>query len=358
MMRDIIVSFVHLYKDLDLQISEETLPALWVHSATDAKVHNYPFPCNISDFHKHSDLIVGEMPLPGSSDFKRLPRFGFTGLSQTNSHIYAGSWNAVYQIRKSDFALEAIITNSLMNDMHGIHVDNQFIVTALTGKDAIVFSDFDGRIVDHFTVGRDLSIYKDESIDAIDWRFISKQFRGATGIWHFNYIQRFGDELWLTSRNINAFIVVNTKTRKAHVRSINHKSPVLLHDGRRHNGAFYFTSIDGKIIIAAEAETADFNPREDFDGIQNFSRDLVCKLLRLSETEFGREPNWCRGLAVNGEAMYTTVDGRYDEDLSFGLLGITPEGKKVLERRLRWDTIGDPGKLRAVTGFDVLISSP
>ena len=350
----IIVSFVHGYEDLKKKFEKTSLPALWVNSANEDRVYSYPFPRNISDFQEYIDLISGNMPLPNSVEFEKLPRFGFTGLDEVGEYIYAGSWNGIYQINKSNYKLNKIISNSLMNDMHGIWVDEDFIITILTGKDTVVISDHNGKIVEHFSIANDLTVYTDNSIEQIDWRFISKQFRGATGLWHFNYVQRFDDEIWLTARNINAFIVVNLVTRKSWIRSINQKTVVLLHDGVRYNDKYYFTSIDGKIIIASEANNLSINPRENVDEIAKFSRDMACELIRLDETQFGREPNWCRGIACSQDIMYVTVDGRYDTDLSFGLLGLKTDGTKVLERRLKWSSVGIEKNLRYVTGFDLI----
>lgn len=89
--------------------------------------------------------------------------------------------------------------------------------------------------------------------------------------------------------------------------------------------------------------------------MDKFNRDMACELIRLKETEFGREPNWCRGIACHDDVMYVTVDGRYDTDLSFGLLGLKRDGKKVLESRLQWKDIGPCDELRFVTGFDVVV---
>ena len=241
----------------------------------------------------------------------------------------------------------------MMNDLHGIYVDKEYIITVLTGKDTVVFSDFDGKIIDHFTIGNDLTVSKNINLENIDWRFLSKQFRGATGIWHFNYVQRFGNEIWLTARNLGSIIVVNIKTLKAHIRTINQKTVVLLHDGLHYNDEYYFTSIDGKIIIASEAKQSKFNPREEIESINNFSRDMVCELIRLEETEFGRQPNWCRGLACNKDEIYITVDGLHGSDLSFGLVGLKRSGEKIFETRINWQEIGKAEFLRYVTGFDV-----
>lgn len=351
----IAVSFVHEYSDLDHNVGKEKLPALWIIDATGREiVHEYPFPRNVSDFLEWRDVISGSMPLASAQEFQRLPRFGLTGLAEDGEYLFAGSWNGVYVISKSDYKLERFVTNNLMNDMHGIWVDSEYIVTILTGKDTVVISNHDGVVINHFTISKDLSIYADINIEEMDWRFLSKQFRGATGIWHFNYVQKFGDEIWLTSRNISAFIIVNIKTRNAYIRSINHKTPVLLHDGVRYNGEYYFTSIDGKIVVASEASSASFDTRERIDNIGCFSRDMISWVIRLDETEFGREPNWCRGIECIDNVMYVTVDGRYDTDLSFGLLGLKRSGERVFERRLHWRDIGSEKDLRYVTGFDVI----
>ena len=353
MATSLVASFVHGYLDDRKPINQDELPALWVSDDIGSKVHNYPFPRNPEDFASLGDLLIGEMPLGNADSFRRLPRFGLTGLSETSDYLFAGSWNSVYRIRKSDWGLDGIISNSLMNDMHGIWADESSIVSVLTGKDTVVISDHDGEVIEHFTVKNDLSVVTEEAIEKFDWRFLTKQFRGATGLWHFNYVQRFGDEIWLTSRNLSSFIVVNLKSRKAYIRAMNQKTVVLLHDGLKYENEYYFTSIDGKILIAAEAESASFEIREKTSHIEQFNRDLVCELIRLDETAFGREPNWCRGIACKDDVIYVTVDGRYGSDLSFGVVGLKRSGEKVVERRLRWRDVGAEEDLKYVTGFDV-----
>ena len=351
---DILVSFVHGYHDLNFDPGEREFPALWINKQDSFEIKKYPFPRNVSDFIELEHLIIGEMPSSKNSDFKRLPRFGLTGLAQTDQYVFAGSWNAIYKIDKKSHDLVEIISHRLMNDMHGIWADEDNLITILTGKDTVVISDHKGLILDYFTVKNDLSIVREEDIMVTDWRFLSKQYRGSTGIFHFNYVQKIGNEIWLTARNLNAFVVVNLLEKRAHVRTINQKTVVLLHDGLYHRGEFFFTSIDGKIIIADDANRANFNPRENFDGIEKFSRDLVSEVIRLNETELGREPNWCRGIACVKDLIYVTIDGLYDTDLSFGLLGLRRTGEVKSERRLKWADVGDEKNLRYVSGFDVL----
>jgi len=132
-------------------------------------------------------------------------------------------------------------------------------------------------------------------------------------------------------------------------------TPVLLHDGKRYGYEHYFTSIDGKIIVAQDSLDADFDAREGSDSAKFFNRDFMSKIIRLQETEFGREPNWCRGIEKSGDSIFVTVDGRYGSDLSFGVVEIVNEKKLGLYNKLKWADIGDEKELRFVTGFDVCL---
>lgn len=360
---NIIVSFVHNYKNTSpkSEISYDA-PAIWVtNKVGDNKCYTYPFPRTPKHF-LENEFIEGMKPIPKTEEFKFLPRFGLTGLSHVGDYIYAGGWNGVYEINKSDFSLKKIITNNLMNDIHGIHVDKEFIITVLTGKDTLVFTDFDGKIIDHFTISNDLNVAKDPTIEKIDWRFLSKQFRGSHGIWHINHVKKYGNELWLTCRNINAFIIVNLKNRKAFIKTIDTKTPSMLHDGGKYNEKYYFTSIDGKIIIAEESGN-NSKLRENFKQIKKFNRDLTAnKVIRFRNSELNREPSWCRGMFVKGNHILTTIDGRYEDnltknfDLSFSLLCIDHEGKIIFKNE--FDFFKNKSKaedIKFVTGFDILV---
>lgn len=351
-----VVSFVHGYRDLEAPVPEGDKPALWVVNGAEA-VHAYPFPRNPGDFHAVGDLLAGEAPLAGAPRFRKLPRFGLTGLAQTRRHLWAGSWNGVYRIRKRDYALEAIVSHRLMSDLHGIWADEETLLTVLTSKDTVVTTDHDGRILDHFSVGRDLRVSRDRSLESVDWRFVSKQFRGSTGFWHFNYVQKIDGRIWLTSRNVNAFVVVDPACGRAEMRLMNLCTPALIHDGvRKADNRHYLTSIDGKILIAADHRHTDHRERERADRMELYNRDLVTVLIRLEETGLNREPNWCRGIDAQDGVIYVTIDGRYDTDLSFGLLALREADRQVLtNRRLRWEAIGPEAELRFVTGFDVVI---
>lgn len=345
----LVCTFVHGYEGEFHP--QGTLPALVV-DGEKTDFYSFEFPRNPTEFGKTSLNITGEMPLESARDFEALPRFGFTGLSEEDDYYYCGSWNGVYKVSKESYQCVSFITHRLMNDLHGICVQNKVIYTMLTGKDTVVLTSMNGEIVKTFTVHNDMKVsLNDEKLLRHDWRFISKQFRGATGIFHFNHVQIKGNEIWLTSRNLGCFVVIDIENERAHLRTINQKTVVLLHDGIHKNGAYYFTSIDGKILISSDEDA--HNPREHFDEVTLFNRDLNSKLIRLEETGLGRQPNWCRGIDVDQDLIATTIDGLYGSDLSFKLLVLNEKGELKHLKEVRWEDIGDISNLRYVTGFDV-----
>ena len=95
---------------------------------------------------------------------------------------------------------------------------------------------------------------------------------------------------------------------------------------------------------------------EDPGNLYLYNRDLVTEVIEISKTDFGREPNWCRGIAVSEGKIYVTIDGRYDSDLSFGVLEIDEKTHKTRQiARLRWDEVGNEDEIRYVTGFDLIV---
>lgn len=354
-MKPFVSSFVHEYADDEYTVPEPKVPALWHYDDSVDSIHSYPFPRNISDFDRNEDLIVGEAPKADAVNFNRLPRFGFTGLATTPEWLYAGSWNGIYEINKSNFKLNRILSHRLMNDIHGIWTDGEVIISTLPGKDTIVFTDMNGSIVDHFSVDTELNVYKNDSLMEYDWRFLSKQYRGSTGKYHFNYLQKRGNEIWLTSRNLCCFVVVDTTQMTAKLRTISYKTPAEIHDGVWHDdGYVYLTSVDGKVFRVGSAEEVPYTPFDDVDVDYLFDRDLYPSKIRLEQTEFGREPNWCRGISLEDEQIFLNVDGRYGTR-HYSVIEVDWEGTLHNSRKLDWKEVGNEHEIRYVTGFDLLL---
>ncbi len=353
-----IISFVHGYHNLKKNIVDMKRPALLELEKKKITSHSFFFPRNPEDFFKNEEMIVGNMPNNNLGNFKKLPRFGFTGIANLKKKIFCGSWNGIYEIDSNNFKLKKIISNNLMSDIHGIDVKKEYLISVLTCKDTVVFTDFNGKILNHFTINKNLGIVKNKNLEKIDWRFVSKQFRGSTGFFHFNYIyQRNSAELWLTSRNLNSFVVVNLRTMKAELRMMNLYSPVLVHDGFHYKSKIYLTSIDGKILIANENKNEVQKTAEKVQNYKIYNKDLNCEIIRLDKKLIGKIPNWCRGIKVRNNIAYVLIDGRYDTKLRFSLLEIDMNKKKLIRKvHYNWKKIDKSEKqIRYCSGFDLVI---
>ena len=147
-----IISFVHGYHDLKKNLVDIKRPALLEVIKKKVITHNFFFPRNPEDFFKYKEFISGSMPNKNLDNFNKLPRYGFTGISYFKNRIFCGSWNGIYEINAKNFKLKKIISNKLMSDIHGIDVNRDYLISVLTCKDTIVFTDFDGKIINHFTI--------------------------------------------------------------------------------------------------------------------------------------------------------------------------------------------------------------
>lgn len=349
----IIVTFVHNREEDQEQFKElnkGVRPAIWEVIVKDQlkvinqKIHCYSFPRDYSDFNLIGKNLKGFMPDKGSNISGSVsPKYGITGFKHYDGKYYAATWNGIYVLDKDLFPIN-FVSNKLMCDPHGLFVDKEGIWTALTGKDTLVLTDFDGRILNYATINPDLSLTYDKSLEETDWRFITKEKRGSTGWWHFNSIQKYGDEILLLSRNASCFVSINLKSDKARLRLMNLREVNLLHDGYVFDGKFTFTSIDGGIILAKEVD-------EKEKGKFNYDLDTEHTLLSQKLDNGTRTfVNWCRGIYKFGDIFYTTLNGRYDSDEGF-ILGAVKEDFKEAKWIAR--IVDCHKELKYTTGFSV-----
>jgi len=347
------------------------------------KFGTYPFPSTPTDFTlmatNYSDSFFGEMPNVNAEDFDRKHKFGLTGFRKYGDYYFAGSWNGVYVIDK-DLVMHGIITNRLMCDLHGIWVDKNGIITSLTGKDTVVFNDFSGNILNYFSVRQDLSINRnDKELIKEDWRFIGKQNRGPCGYWHINNIQRIEDELWLTARNINAFIVIKMDGNyplNARIQPLMMAESVLIHDGDLYGDSFYFTSINGNVLIASKnMEKTLYNTAlpTTLRGIKlidhlddDNENDGEPKTYQMFGDTRVRTPSWCRGVSFlpQKNILFTTVGGRYgdesrNEHPGFTIAALELKEDPTSEHEIALFEVGfnnpnDDSKLEYATGWGII----
>lgn len=358
----ILCSFCSGYNDrlyLNKKIKlKKKFPSLIQIKNNKIKKFSYIFPRNLEDFKENKKLIVGDKIPPNIKDFKRLPRFGFTGLANNRDYIFAGSWNGIYKIKKKNFKLECILSNKLTSDIHGVYYYNNKIYSTLSYRDTVVATDLKGEIKETYTILNDLSIKKnDKDLLKIDWRFVTKQMRGPTGFFHFNHIRVESEKIYLTSRNLGAVIKVNTKSKKTSILPLGHMKTSLIHDGKKKNSKLYFTSVDGKIIIVDEKKKKSNQERLNTQiNSDIFNYSYAIDYFKIDRMNLKRTPNWCRGIEIlDKNKIIVTLDGIYGtKHFSITLIDIK-KNKILKEFKISFKTLDNNNLLRFVSGFDLLV---
>ena len=360
----LLVSFCHGYQDKTLQLSGESIPSLLLIDEQAFTINQHlslDYPRNQEDFGQLLIPLKGSLPLSNTElDQSRLPRFGVMGLCSSNDDIFAATWNGIYRIRRETLSVQEFISHQLLNDPHGIAYSDGKIYSVATTLDTLVITDAStGQIIDHITIDRDLSLHRNRELLGYDWRFISKQARGAVGFWHFNHVVVQGSKVLLTSRLCSCFVEIDLIANKATIRSICWDTPVMLHDGiPDEKGGFVFTSVDGKLLPAGPASShkSSLTSLEMGAFSTHMRRDMVNTSIRLSQI-LGREINWCRGIAFDNDYYYTTLEGRYDQQRPYfkvaKILRSSPHSTEEIE--VSYDLLPFASQLRYMTGFSILI---
>ena len=254
--------------------------------------------------------------------------------------------------------MEGLISHRLVSDPHGIDVKDEKIYSIVTSLDLVVITNkITGKILDYFSIDRDLNIIRDEQVKEYDWRFISKQERGAVGNWHFNHIRISNNKLYLTSRLTSSVIEINESKTKATIRTVCWDTPIMLHDGKLlSNDELVFTSVDGKILIAKDATIMNSKMRGMNDRAFHslMKRDMVNNSIRLGQI-LGKEINWCRGIEEYDGNYITTTDGRYDQEYPyFNITFVKKDGSNVDLVQVPYNLLEFPEQIRYMTGFSIL----
>jgi hypothetical protein len=326
------------------------------------KLLKFPYFNNFSQIkEKYSEIYYGD-----KFDNQNLYhyRFGFTGLTCSTKYIYAAAYNFILEINKRDFNLNRILSNKMMCDLHGIKYINNKIYYVLTGLDTLVEMDLYGKIQNTYTVNDDLKIEKNKkNLRKVDWRFFSKLFRGPTGLFHINFIEKASSQktINLTSRNLNSIIEINLENLNSRLKPLHINSRLMIHDGKYIKSKTYFTSVDGKILESFnDSSEAKNDIRKDYKKIPNiiykkFSHGMITKEYNIKDY-IGREPSWCRGIEKIGDNFYTLIDGRRGSKNNYmKLLKINIKNNKTeILLNLDQKILNMKEKLSISTGFDLL----
>ena len=345
-MANILASFVYELLDFNGPIDNE-YPCLLKITNKKKNIFSYPILKNPIEF-KNNKFLVGQLPLTNKSSGGK-NRLGFSGLTQDKTYYYASSFNSIYQIRKKNLSLKKIISNQLMSDMHGIQIHKKKLFHVLTGLDTVVITNLDGSIIDFFTITKRLNILRDQSLLKNDWRFIHKKHKGASGFFHINFISVNDSKIWLTSRNLNSFIVVDLDKNSVELRTMNMMTTSLIHDGIHIDKSIYLTSVNGKIIEVLKKKE---KKRE-----QSYKRDLIIrKITNIDKNIIKGTTNWCRGIEIKKNRIFVMINGRYETRPEFSILEVNKKKMKLINRHtLSYKKLSMKFKLRYLTGFDILV---
>ena len=357
--KKIICSFDHGYFK-NVKLPGNIRPSILMFEKKRVKKYSYPFLRTPSDFIKNKKFVTGNLPIKAKfKKFKKLPRWGFTGLAKNSKYIFAGSWNGVTVINRKDLSFEKIITNKLTSDIHGIYVYKNKIYTTLSFRDTLVISNLDGSLDSFYSIDENLNIKKnDKQILKNDWRFVTKQRRGPTGNYHFNFIKVIGDNVFLTARNLSCVIKVNLKLKKASLMTLGHLKCNLIHDGVRHKELTYFTSVDGKILIVDnnKKKSAQEKILKKNFLFKNFKNSHFIRYFQIDKSNLKRKPTWCRGIEIiDKNKIITTVDGVYGSK-GFSVVCIDiKKNKKLFEYKFKINkNFEHPKFIKYVSGFSLM----
>ena len=358
----VLVSFVYEYREQNIQLNSEKMPCLAVVDLKDQKiikVKDLYFPRLTKDFSNKEikEKVVGIVPaIKQTPEFKRLPRFGVTGLASNDDFIFAGTWNGIYKLKKQNLDAISFLSHNLMSDPHGICVKGNSVWSIATPLDTVVETDlYSGEILSFFTVDRRLSLSRNNELLKHDWRFIGKQFRGAVGNWHFNHISIENEKVFLTSRLTNSLVEVDLKNMQAEIRTICWDTPVMIHDGRKLGGNYVFTSVDGKILICNTPDRLESSLTSmSFNKAHKLmQRDLVNQSIRMGDLQ-KKTINWCRGIEFIDGHYVTTTEGRYDQ--SYPFFNVTMCNSTTFELKhikVAYDVLESSRDIKYMTGFAV-----
>ena len=223
-----------------------------------------------------------------------------------------------------------------------------------------MITNLDGSIDSFYSIDENLNVKKnDKSILKNDWRFVSKQRRGPTGNYHFNFVRVDGNNVFLTARNISSVIKLNLKSKKASLMTFGHMKCSLIHDGVKNKKFIYFTSVDGKILIIDndKKKSAQEKILKQKFFFKNYKNSHYVNYFQINKSNLKRTPSWCRGIEIIDDSkIITTVDGVYgSQGFSIVIFDIK-KNKKLYEYKFKKNKNFEyPKFIKYVSGFDLIL---
>jgi hypothetical protein len=228
------------------------------------------------------------------------PKCKFNGGCFWGNHFYTCTFNEVIRINLTDWVIDHYFTKKSFNDLHHVYVDEGGIYVCNAGLDVVEHFDHEGNPKSIFPLmnGKLWEKFGAEE----DYRYVAKIEPRET---HPNYLFRH-----------NGMLLVNCPLRRV-VANLADNQPVLegfpgmMHDGVRRGRSYYWTTVDGTIIVA---DATTFTITEQINLKPVYGRD---------------EPGWCRGLEVIGDQAFVGFT-RFRKPSKKDFLKFAARGRRVL----------------------------
>ena len=204
---------------------------------------------------------------------------GAVSLQASSLHdgrLYTCTETEVMVYALPEFEQLAYVSLPCFNDVHHVRKSVRGnILVANAGLEMVLELTEGGEIVEAINVlGEDPWAAYDPGVD---YRKLSTKPHRA----HPNYVFYLGDEPWATRFEQGDAVSLRDQRRRIDI------SDVRIHDGLLHDGRLYFTTVDGKIVVA-DAESLQTVEQIDLTTFHD-DRALL---------------GWCRGVLVDGDHLW------------------------------------------------------
>lgn len=135
----------------------------------------------------------------------------------------------------------------------------------------------------------------------------------------------------------------------------------MIHDGKFDKDSIYFTTVNGKILKCfRKNKLIRLNSRKDENLItkiifKKFHHGLPTEVIDLKKY-LSREPSWCRGVHLDKNYIFTTIDGRRNSKNNH--MKLIRLSKKNLKAKIIFELnsskIENIHELLNTTGFDII----
>lgn len=220
--------------------------------------------------------VMAEHETPAAARPDRRPSILFKCGSVSGDRLAVPTQTEILVYRVPGFELVRYASLPLFNDVHHARIrEDGTILVANTGLDMLLELNADDTLGRQWAVA-DGDMPWDRFDPTIDYRRVptTKPHRA-----HPNFVFELGADIWTTRfEQRDALCVTSGRQLKTFA-----AGP---HDGLPHDGHVYFTSVDGRIMVA--------DPRTE----------RICRVIDLNAADATEPLGWCRGLLISGSTAW------------------------------------------------------